>query len=44
MDNHIEQATQYAKLSALFRTIIYLQGEVVKEEKILEELKSKESK
>ena len=44
MDNHIEQATQYAKLSALYRTIIYLQGEVKKEEKLLEELKKTEDK
>ena len=43
MDNHIEQATQYAKLSALYNTIIYLQDEAKKEEKILDELK-KENK
>jgi len=43
MDNHIEQATQYAKLSALYKTIIYLQAEVIKEQEILERLK-KESK
>jgi len=43
MDNHIEQATQYAKLSALYKTIIYLQDEAKKEEKILNELK-KENK
>ena len=39
MDNHIEQATQYAKLSALYKTIIYLQDEAKKEEEILDELK-----
>jgi len=39
MDNHIEQATQYAKLSALYKTIIYLQDEAKKEEKILDKLK-----
>jgi len=44
MDNHIEQATQYAKLSALYKTIIYLQDEAKKEEKILDSLKNKESK
>ena len=44
MDNHIEQATQYAKLSALYKTIIYLQDEAKKEEKILNELKKKEDK
>jgi len=43
MDNHIEQATSYAKLSALYKTIIYLQDEAKKEEKILDELK-KENK
>ena len=43
MDNHIEQAEQYAKLSALYKTIIYLQDEAKKEEKILDELK-KENK
>jgi len=43
MDNHIEQATSYAKLSALYKTIIYLQDEAKKEEEILEELK-KENK
>ena len=44
MDNHIEQATQYAKLSALYKTIIYLQGEVKKEEDKLKELQKKEDK
>ena len=44
MDNHIEQATQYAKLSALYKTIIYLQDEAKKEEEILERLKKKEGK
>ena len=44
MDNHIEQATQYAKLSALYKTIIYLQDEVLKEQEILERLKKKEDK
>ena len=42
MDNHIEQATQYAKLSALYKTIIYLQEEVIKEQEILNKLKAKE--
>ena len=42
MDNHIEQATQYAKLSALYKTIIYLQEEVRKEEDKLKELQKKE--
>ena len=44
MDNHIEQATQYSKLSALYKTIIYLQDEVLKEQEILERLKKKEDK
>ena len=44
MDNHIEQATSYAKLSALYKTIIYLQDEVIKEQKKLKELKKKEDK
>ena len=42
MDNHIEQTTQYAKLSALYKTIIYLQEEVIKEQEILNKLKAKE--
>ena len=44
MENHIEQATQYAKLSTLYKTIIYLQDEVIKEQKKLKELKKKEDK
>ena len=44
MDNHIEQATQYAKLSALYKTIIYLQDEAKKEEDKLKELQKKEDK
>ena len=44
MDNHIEQAEQYAKLSALYKTIIYLQTEVIKEQNKLKELKKKEDK
>ena len=44
MDNHIEQATSYAKLSALYKTIIYLQDEAKKEEDKLKELQKKEDK
>ena len=44
MDNHIKQTTQYAKLSALYKTIIYLQDEVIKEQEILDNLKKKEDK
>ena len=39
MDNHVKEITQYAKLSALYKTIIYLQDEVIKEQEILERLK-----
>ena len=42
-NNHIKEITQYAKLSAVYKTIIYLQDEAKKEEKILNELK-KENK
>ena len=44
MENHIKQTTQYAKLSALYKTIIYLQDEVIKEQEILDNLKKKEDK
>ena len=43
MDNHIEQATQYAKLSALYKTIIYLQKEIVKEQNKLKQLELERS-
>ena len=43
-NNYIEQATQYAKLSALYKTIIYLQDEAKKEEEILKGLQKKEDK
>ena len=43
-DNHIKEITQYAKLSALYKTIIYLQEEVEKEQDKLAELKKKEGK
>ena len=39
MDNHIELAEQYGKLSSLYKTIIYLQNEATKEQVILEKLK-----
>ena len=42
MDNHSEQITQYAKLSTLYETIIYLQKEIVKEQNKLEQLKKEE--
>ena len=44
MDNHTAQITQYAKLSTLYSTIIYLQKEIVKEQDKLKELKKKEDK
>jgi hypothetical protein len=44
MDNHVKEITQYAKLSALYKTIIYLQAEVIKEQDKLKELKKKEDK
>jgi len=44
MDNHVKEITQYAKLSALYKTIIYLQEEVEKEQDKLAELKKKEGK
>ena len=31
MDNYTELAEQYGKLSSLYKTIIYLQKEVIKE-------------
>ena len=43
-DNHSEQITQYAKLSTLYETIIYLQKEIVREQDKLKELKTKEDK
>ena len=44
MDNHTDQIAQYAKLSALYKAIIYLQDEAKKEEDKLAELKKKEGK
>ena len=44
MENHIKQTTQYAKLSALYKAIIYLQDEAKKEEDKLKELQKKEDK
>ena len=44
MDNHVKEITQYAKLSALYKTIIYLQDEAKKEEDKLKELQKKENK
>ena len=38
-NNHIKEITQYAKLSALYSAVIYLQKEIKKEETKLDELK-----
>jgi hypothetical protein len=38
MDNHSDQIAQYAKIESLYKTIIYLQKEIDKENKILEKL------
>ena len=42
MDNHSEQIVQYAKLETLYKTIIYLQKEIVKEQDKLKQLKLEE--
>ena len=42
MDNHADQIAQYAKLSAIYKTIIYLQEEATKEQIILNKLKEKD--
>ena len=42
MDNHTDQIAQYAKLSAIYKTILYLQEEATKEQEILNKLKQKE--
>jgi len=41
-NNHSEQITQYAKLETLYKTIIYLQKEIVKEQDKLKQLKLEE--
>jgi len=42
MDNQSEQITQYAKLSVLYKTIIYLQKQIVEEQNKLEQLKKED--
>ena len=42
MDNHENQMQQYAKLETLYKTIIYLQKEIVKEQDKLKQLKLEE--
>ena len=39
MDNHTEISNQYGKLSSLYKTIIYLQNEAIREQAKLEKLK-----
>ena len=41
-NNQSEQITQYAKLETLYKTIIYLQKEIVKESNELKQLKLEE--
>ena len=42
MENHTEIGLQYGKLHALYETIIYLQKEIIKENKQLKKLEEKE--
>ena len=42
MENQSEIMTQYGKLTTLYKTIIYLQDEIKKENKKLEKLKEEE--
>ena len=42
MNNYTEIANQYGKLSAIYKTIIYLQEEATKEQIILNKLKEKD--
>ena len=42
MENHTAQITQYAKLSTLYETIIYLQKQIVEEQNKLEQLKKED--
>ena len=44
MENQSEIMTQYGKLTTLYKTIIYLQDEIKKENKKLEKLKEEEKK
>ena len=42
MDNHTDQIAQYAKINALYETILYLQKQIKIENEKLEQLKKKE--
>jgi len=44
MENHTDQIAQYAKISTLYKAIIYLQEEIKKEKIKLDKLKEKECK
>jgi len=44
MNNQTDQIAQYAKITSLYETIIYLQKEVKKEQDKLNKLKKKEEK
>ena len=44
MEKQTEIMAQYGKLTALYKTIIYLQKEIVKETEKLEKLKKEEEK
>ena len=44
MENQTEIMAQYGKLTALYKTIIYLQDEIKKETEKLEKLKKEEEK
>ena len=44
MEKQTEIMTQYGKLTALYKTIIFLQKEIKKENKKLKELEEKEKK
>ena len=42
MDNHTDQIAQYAKITTLYETIIYLQKQIVEEQNKLEQLKKED--
>jgi len=42
MDNHSDQIAQYAKITTLYETIIYLQKQIVEEQNKLEQLKKED--
>ena len=44
MEKQLDRAEQYGKLSVLYKTMIFLQDEISKEEEKLEELKKESDK